>query len=50
MDKFDLIIIGGGGAGFAAATRATEMGAEAVIINGGLASRRHLRQRGLRAL
>ena len=36
MEKFDLIIIGGGAGGFAAATRASELGAKAVIINSGL--------------
>ncbi|MFQ5874935.1 MAG: FAD-dependent oxidoreductase, partial [Dehalococcoidia bacterium] len=36
MEKFDLIIIGGGAGGFAAATRASELGARAVIINSGL--------------
>lgn len=36
MEKFDLIIIGGGAGGFAAATKASELGAKAVIINGGL--------------
>lgn len=36
MEKFDVIIIGGGGAGFAAATRASELGAKAVLVNSGL--------------
>jgi mercuric reductase len=36
MNKFDLIIIGGGAAAFAAATKASELGAKAVIINSGL--------------
>ncbi|MBI2906773.1 MAG: mercury(II) reductase [Chloroflexi bacterium] len=36
MERFDLIIIGGGGAGFAAAARASELGAKAVLINAGL--------------
>ena len=36
MERFDLIIIGGGAGGFAAATRASELGAKAVIINSGL--------------
>ncbi len=36
MEHFDLIIIGGGAGGFAAATKASELGAKAVIINGGL--------------
>ncbi len=36
MGQFDLIIIGGGAGGFAAATKASELGAKAVIINSGL--------------
>lgn len=36
MDKYDLIIIGGGGAGFAAATVGSELGAKVAMINGGL--------------
>ena len=36
MEKFDIISIGGGAGGFAAATKASELGAKAVIINGGL--------------
>ncbi|MEE9202102.1 MAG: mercury(II) reductase [Dehalococcoidia bacterium] len=36
MDRYDLIIIGGGAGGFAAATRASELGAKVVIINSGL--------------
>ncbi|MBI2907671.1 MAG: mercury(II) reductase [Chloroflexi bacterium] len=36
MDKFDLIIIGGGAAGFAAATRASELSVKAAIVNAGL--------------
>ncbi len=36
MEKFDFIIIGGGAGGFAAATKASELGTKAVIINGGL--------------
>jgi mercuric reductase len=36
MEKLDLIIIGGGAGGFAAATKASELEAKAVIINGGL--------------
>lgn len=36
MEKFDIIMIGGGAGGFAAATKASELGAKAVIINGGL--------------
>ncbi len=36
MEKFDLIIIGGGAGGFAAATKASELGAKTVIINSGL--------------
>ncbi|MBI2328532.1 MAG: mercury(II) reductase [Chloroflexi bacterium] len=36
MAKYDIIMIGGGAGGFAAATKASELGAKAVIINGGL--------------
>lgn len=36
MNKYDLTIIGGGAAGFAAATKASELRAKAVIINSGL--------------
>jgi mercuric reductase len=36
MDRYDLIIIGGGAGGFAAATRASELGAKAALINSGL--------------
>ena len=36
MDKYDLIIIGGGAAAFAAATKAWELGKTALIINAGL--------------
>ncbi len=36
MEKYDLIIIGGGGAGFGAATRAVELGASVVMVNSGL--------------
>lgn len=36
MEKYDLIIIGGGAGGFAAATKASDLGVKAVIINGGL--------------
>lgn len=36
MDNYDLIIIGGGGAGFAAATAGYELGARMAMINGGL--------------
>ncbi len=32
MEKFDLIIIGGGGEGFAAAMKASDLGAKAVIV------------------
>lgn len=34
--KFDLIIIGGGAAGFAAAIKANELGADTAVINAGL--------------
>jgi len=36
MERYDLIIIGGGAAAFAAATRASELGATAALINSGL--------------
>ncbi|MEE8470447.1 MAG: FAD-dependent oxidoreductase, partial [Dehalococcoidia bacterium] len=36
MERFDLIIIGGGAGGFAAATRASELGVRTVLINSGL--------------
>lgn len=36
MNHFDLIIIGGGAGGFAAAIRANELGAKAALINTGL--------------
>ncbi|MDR7521168.1 MAG: mercury(II) reductase [Armatimonadota bacterium] len=36
MERFDLIIVGGGAAAFSAATRASELGAPAVMINAGL--------------
>ena len=36
MAKLDLIIIGGGAGGFAAATTASDLGVKAVIINSGL--------------
>ncbi len=36
MNKFDLIIIGGGAGAFAAATKASDLGVKAVIINSGL--------------
>ncbi len=36
MNKYDLIIIGGGAGGFAAATKASELEVKAVIVNGGL--------------
>lgn len=36
MEKYDLIIIGGGAGGFAAATKASDLGIKAVIINNGL--------------
>jgi mercuric reductase len=35
-ERFDLIIIGGGAGGFAAATRASELSVKAVLINSGL--------------
>lgn len=36
MERFDLVIVGGGAAAFSAATRASELGASAVMINAGL--------------
>jgi mercuric reductase len=36
MKKYDLIIIGGGAAGFASATKADDLGARALIVNTGL--------------
>ena len=36
MEKYDLIIIGGGAAGFAAATKAADLGKTALMINSGL--------------
>ncbi len=36
MPKYDLVIVGGGAGGFSAATKSWELGAKAVIINGGL--------------
>ncbi|MFQ5924470.1 MAG: FAD-dependent oxidoreductase, partial [Dehalococcoidia bacterium] len=36
MEKFNLIIIGGGGAGFAAATKASELGVKTALVNSGL--------------
>ena len=36
MDKYDLIIIGGGAAAFAAATKAADLGKTALMINSGL--------------
>lgn len=36
MKKFDLIIIGGGAGGFAAAIKANELGAKTLIVNSGL--------------
>ena len=36
MDSYDLIIIGGGSGAFAAATRASELGVKALIVNYGL--------------
>ncbi|MGH2404988.1 MAG: FAD-dependent oxidoreductase [bacterium] len=36
MEQFDLIIVGGGAGAFSAATRASELGARAVMINAGL--------------
>ena len=36
MNEFDLIIVGGGAAAFAAATKASELGTKVVIINSGL--------------
>ncbi len=34
--EYDLIIVGGGAAGFSAATRASELGARTLMVNGGL--------------
>ncbi|MGE0600607.1 MAG: mercury(II) reductase [Dehalococcoidia bacterium] len=36
MDKYDLIIVGGGAAAFAAATKANDLGASALMVNAGL--------------
>ncbi|MBI4297691.1 MAG: FAD-dependent oxidoreductase, partial [Chloroflexi bacterium] len=36
MEKYDLVIIGGGAAAFAAATKASDMGKKALMINQGL--------------
>ncbi len=36
MEKYDLVIVGGGGAGFAAATVASEAGTRVALLNGGL--------------
>ena len=36
MRNFDLVIIGGGAAGFAAATKANDLGLSVVVINDGL--------------
>lgn len=36
MDKYDLIVIGGGAAAFAAATKANDLGAATLMINAGL--------------
>lgn len=36
MDKYDLVIVGGGAAAFAAATKANDLGASALMINAGL--------------
>ena len=36
MENYDLVIIGGGAGGFAAATKASDRGVKAVIINSGL--------------
>ena len=36
MTRYDLIIIGGGAAGFAAATKAWDLGKTALMVNGGL--------------
>ena len=36
MTTYDLIIIGGGAAAFAAATKANDLGREALMINAGL--------------
>lgn len=35
-DKYEFVVIGGGAAGFAAATKADELGVETALINGGL--------------
>lgn len=37
MRHFDLIILGGGAGGFAAAIKANDLGARATLINAGLA-------------
>jgi mercuric reductase len=36
MKRYDLIIIGGGAAGFAAATKANDLGAKTLLVNSGL--------------
>ena len=36
MDKYDLVIVGGGAAAFAAATKANDLGKTALMINSGL--------------
>ena len=36
MDKYDLVIVGGGAAAFAAATKANDLGKTVVMINDGL--------------
>jgi hypothetical protein len=36
MEKYDLIVIGGGGAAFAAVTKASDLGKTALMINTGL--------------
>jgi len=36
MKRYDLIIVGGGAAGFAAATRANDIGAKTLMVNSGL--------------
>ena len=36
MDQYDLVIVGGGAAAFAAATKANDLGKTALIINDGL--------------
>lgn len=43
MEKFDLLIVGGGAGGFAAATQASKLGARAALINSGLPLGGHLR-------